>query len=723
MLVRLVRYDAGQEYCIEIYDFPFLIGRAAMELAALPSASLAQFSRQHAELFLQQGHLYISDLGSTNGTIVNSETVGRAAKRLSNGDVLTFGSEALTFTLAISNQDGSDEDTESDADTAAGQPVEDAEITATEILLPENEQMGPDTEPPGIDAAGAEVRVKAKPQPGRPRQQSDSSPPRLPAHRSAGPTDNKPAAEKKSAALRWWAFAVLIVLLAAISLFTWRTLSPATQAQKAYQAGDYKRTMQLLDEVLLEQDDAALRQMRDNAFVNWLLPQWLDNIEANDFEQAKTLLTAQAQFESADVKERTVTDLFAIVSDIAEFGQRRDGQVVLSVQDLQNLQNVLNVWRNKSHQFESVLADAAPALGARAESLRQIPSEVDLLRTEYAAELRAVDQLRRDVIAALRAKRYVDVYQLLADFRSRQIAQQLRLSGLDDYHHDLGILGELLVLKEQYQLLDFAAHLSQARFLTTEFTSQKKTLADSIADKQQLAAHKELAALWRKGELVQALNMAKAMRNGDLPVRNKAENGNNTTTSDLSKLYELRWQRAADEKLRHFQTTIQQYDALVVKPAARKSNASHARFYSQLSPVEDQFFCQQMEAELNGLKVLVLDQSRRDLRLASTAFSEYRQRFKSQDSTRHFRASGMELTEQLQQRGQLLDRVYPLVAAAERQKLANAASLLRQLNAELIAQFYAVEGGADRLQTAASQRLPRLQLPLKDAAAKMDKGK
>jgi pSer/pThr/pTyr-binding forkhead associated (FHA) protein len=47
-------------------------------------------SSLHARLFRRNGSLWVEDLGSTNGTWVNAERIGSAAK-LGKGDLLQVG--------------------------------------------------------------------------------------------------------------------------------------------------------------------------------------------------------------------------------------------------------------------------------------------------------------------------------------------------------------------------------------------------------------------------------------------------------------------------------------------------------------------------------------------------------------------------------------------------------------------------------------------------------
>ena len=77
---------AGRSYDL---DDELTIGRSPGCGVAMPEDIYT--STLHARLFRQNGQLWVEDLGSTNGTYVNSEQIAKAV-RLGKGDMLQIGS-------------------------------------------------------------------------------------------------------------------------------------------------------------------------------------------------------------------------------------------------------------------------------------------------------------------------------------------------------------------------------------------------------------------------------------------------------------------------------------------------------------------------------------------------------------------------------------------------------------------------------------------------------
>jgi len=80
------RFEIGEE---------LTIGRSPG--CGIPTTYDIYSSTVHARLFRQDGRLYVEDLGSTNGTFVNSERIARPTK-LGKGDLVQAGATVLQVT-------------------------------------------------------------------------------------------------------------------------------------------------------------------------------------------------------------------------------------------------------------------------------------------------------------------------------------------------------------------------------------------------------------------------------------------------------------------------------------------------------------------------------------------------------------------------------------------------------------------------------------------------
>ncbi|HWE66157.1 MAG TPA: FHA domain-containing protein [Acidimicrobiales bacterium] len=88
LFLRVVEPEANAGQTFDLDD-ELTIGRSTGCGVSTPEDIYT--STMHARLFRQNDQLWVEDLGSTNGTYVNSERITQA-QRLSKGDVLQVGS-------------------------------------------------------------------------------------------------------------------------------------------------------------------------------------------------------------------------------------------------------------------------------------------------------------------------------------------------------------------------------------------------------------------------------------------------------------------------------------------------------------------------------------------------------------------------------------------------------------------------------------------------------
>jgi len=77
----------------------FFVGRVGGNDLVMPDFAV---SKQHAVVDVHSGSYYIRDLGSTNGTTVNGQPVGKKRVKLKDGDVIGFARYEFTFLLPAS---------------------------------------------------------------------------------------------------------------------------------------------------------------------------------------------------------------------------------------------------------------------------------------------------------------------------------------------------------------------------------------------------------------------------------------------------------------------------------------------------------------------------------------------------------------------------------------------------------------------------------------------
>jgi pSer/pThr/pTyr-binding forkhead associated (FHA) protein len=90
MAVLVVKFEGLVLQNVPALSGPITIGRAPDNSIAIDNVAV---SSHHARIEIQPGHMVLSDLGSLNGTFVNSQRVNSAA--LKDGDVISIGKHSI----------------------------------------------------------------------------------------------------------------------------------------------------------------------------------------------------------------------------------------------------------------------------------------------------------------------------------------------------------------------------------------------------------------------------------------------------------------------------------------------------------------------------------------------------------------------------------------------------------------------------------------------------
>jgi pSer/pThr/pTyr-binding forkhead associated (FHA) protein len=114
---------------VAIDDSLFAIGRTEQPFAGYPPDIVADLSRRHARIFIENGGAWLADLDSKNGTTVNGTPVRQAIVRLRDGDEVDFA-RVLAYRVRLQ-----------DAAPASKPPARLASLS----LTPERAELGLET--------------------------------------------------------------------------------------------------------------------------------------------------------------------------------------------------------------------------------------------------------------------------------------------------------------------------------------------------------------------------------------------------------------------------------------------------------------------------------------------------------------------------------------------------------------------------------------------------
>ena len=136
---RLIVVGGAKQTVVTLRKLPTTIGRSKEASITLPHSLV---SRQHCEIFEEQGILYVRDLNSLNGTFLNNEKIN-GSRPLLPDQLLTLGN--VTFRAAYEVDEIDLHDAEARAD--AGSWTDDglhSETVAAEILALQVANSSPD---------------------------------------------------------------------------------------------------------------------------------------------------------------------------------------------------------------------------------------------------------------------------------------------------------------------------------------------------------------------------------------------------------------------------------------------------------------------------------------------------------------------------------------------------------------------------------------------------
>ncbi|MGZ2747589.1 FHA domain-containing protein [Burkholderia stagnalis] len=469
------RGDLGLQPVI-ITAFPFLVSKTDDTFACYRNAYPHQvnyLSRRHAHLYVQDGEVFVEDLGSTNGTFVDGRRLDEHAVPLGDGAMLAFGGDHFVYRVGVQREPGPDSTVTATSSAGAGAnaAIEDADRTTfvdtahsfLDIFCTVPAAQQDDEVNPHAAQGAAETAHDVRHRRGR-----------LEVFLSELSEAFGGSGHVNLRRLGWWGGALLAVLVLLLATLYYQD-APLREMRALLARGDAAQAAQLADRHLAKDpDDTAFLALGTEALVRSTVPDWIAAMNARAFDRARAIVQDMRTLARHNADARPLVDEIAWIGELQAFVAGRGGPEapIRIYRDEAPIKALTGRWNDDPGAHQRLLdriSSYVPAFGARyADALSQLRK----LQSDNSVYVAALERLQRAIASALDDDRLDGLPALLADYEQRYP----RLGGLDAVRADL----------QQYTQFESDARaghgpavldrLRQFRFATPPFAAHVATL-------------------------------------------------------------------------------------------------------------------------------------------------------------------------------------------------------------------------------------------------------
>ncbi len=559
-LLLLPKSEQGPEAPIAVNEFPFLVAKndghfASYELECKEAFSF--LSRRHAHVFRQGDALFVEDLGSTNGTRINGELIGKSAMRIESGDELTFGHPAFAFEAVVI--DGGRNDAQED-------PEGTVLITSAGSFLDIYCDAGSDE---AVEGAGEAPPSTAATQDG------------MDGGQVARKLRDRAASVLGGARRRWLelplgrqartglAYAGLGLLIAFAVLAFIRD-DRLQQAQAHLDAGQFAEALTLAASYAAQYpDDAQGSRMLAEAYERYVLPGWIGAVQADDIEAGNAILDGGVAI-APQMADDVLTDLLRWVGRLRgvlqQAGQRGP---VSAAFDNAEVRGVLDQWAAHTDRYTRLLRRLSEAYADMASLHARTSSDLRRLQAESAIQLEAVRELHARLDAYLDGGRFAEATSLVERFARDypQVADSELVAG------DLARMRALAEARAGDALEAFLAASAQWQLDTPLFVVRAESLLAQRPAAQSVQRRLlEAREVWRAGDLSRAVTL-------------------------LEEVGDSAWQSALSERLARYRDLRERFNGLLEIVQTEDYPQAVIEFYGSLDQEEDAFMYAALEED------------------------------------------------------------------------------------------------------------------------------
>ncbi len=581
--------DKGPDSLV-VSAFPFLISKYAeafIKYQERVPEELNYLSRRHAHIYNSDGRLLLEDLGSTNGTFVDSQRLGELPVELHDGQAIAFGGDYFVYRVVLV---GADDAASAPAPPEAAPRVDNVSdkttfVTAAtsflDIFCADAEADGESTPADNPSAAGTI---------GRPRSLGGQ------------------LIEAFGGAAKRVALIVVALIAAAAAGIYWAVQPSVTdRVQSLVEEQRFNDALALArTDTAIAESGSLIARLGLRALIAKTLPDWLDALDGQGFDAMAAVIAASRIEDDAFVAGREYLDLLAQIGEIQATLAARGGLATpfrWFDDEPWALEQLIDKWQrpqpDKRQVSERVLGAASSDQARSAERLREAyrrtASDVRALASRLAvyrpAQRQMSELLRRHIEQGTLDRLTVELEQLAKRYK--------QFSGVSQLRDDLAQYRAIVDALAAKRLMDAARRVAEASFHATPFADAVAQLArDQLPSADFLAAYDEATTLWQKGQVEAA-------------------------RTRLAALQTTPWRGIAERELARIRQVAASFDALQAQRGSDAYNERLLAMYQGLDERRDQFFAQQLAADYAQARRLSAQRAEQAAAAAAAAWNSY----------------------------------------------------------------------------------------------------
>lgn len=583
--------------------FPFLISKADAAFVRYKEKfphQINYISRRHAHIFLKNGHPFIEDLGSTNGTFVAGKRLDEHAVALQAGDLVAFGGHQLVYRVSLQTEAVSDPTaTRLSLVTPPGAPAG-GEIDKTTFLASADSFLDifcVDQSPQEEDEINKEIAAAGDKAPSENGLRGQR-------HKLAiFLSELKEAFAGQEAGRRKRIYAWgggLAAGLAVLLLGIYLAGAPERNLKDLLASGEYAQAAMAARQLLERHPDSLeFRALATEALLKAKLPGWLAMLKAHDFAGAAATTAGMRELATGNPDVQPLLGELEWIGQLEEFvAARPTGEAPIQIYvDEEKIAALLKAWDEDARKYQQ----AATAIAAHVPEFREVYAEalshLRRLQSDDSVYLAAIERLKTAISTALSRDRPESLDAIFNEYAEKYP----RLGGMDRLRDDL----------RQYIALDNEAHarklgpllarLAKHEFTTPPFQEKLRALGSSgrLPSAEVVSRYQSVAAAWQGGNSQQAIEALQKMTSGP-------------------------WADAASAETEHKKAVAEAFAGLQKAHGSADYDERLLAIYGLLVPGEDEYFLQAIAADFALIREQALKRAQEMFKRAEGHWQQYR---------------------------------------------------------------------------------------------------